>query len=173
MSFLLPFVFILVGLAFRVIPHPANFSPIFAIALFGGTYLADKRLGLILPLAALFISDFFIGFYNPLLMAFVYGGLCLTGLLGLWLKSHKSALTVLAASIASAILFYLLSNMGVWLNPGSGYSRDLAGLWQCYFMALPFLRYSLAGNLIYSAALFGGYELILLALKRKPAESLS
>ena len=78
MSFILPVVFMAIGLLFRLIPHPANFSPIFAIALFGGTYLADRRLALIIPLAALFISDLFIGFYSPVVMISVYAGLILT-----------------------------------------------------------------------------------------------
>lgn len=171
MSFLLPVAFVILGLLFRVIPHPANFSPIFAIALFGGTYFADKRLALLVPLAALFISDFFIGFYAPMVMASVYAGLVLTGLLGLWLKNHKSVASILGIAVASAILFYLLSNFGVWLNPVSGYPKDLAGLCQCYLLALPFLKTTLASNLVYTAVLFGGYELALLAVKRRPAES--
>jgi hypothetical protein len=173
MSFWLPVAFIIAGLVFRVAPHPANFSPIFAIALFGGTYFADKRLGLIVPLLALSISDFFLGSYDPLLMIFVYGGLLLTGMLGLWLRNHKSVVNVLGSAVASAGLFYFLSNFGVWLNPLSGYSRDLAGLGLCYFMALPFLKYSLAGNLFYVAILFGGYELVRLALRRRVARHLA
>ena len=171
MSFILPVVFMAIGLLFRLIPHPANFSPIFAIALFGGTYLADRRLALIIPVAALFISDLFIGFYSPVVMISVYAGLILTGVLGLWLRNHKSVLNLLGTSIISGILFYLISNLGVWVNPVSGYSKDLAGLIQCYVLALPFLKNTLASNLLYSAVLFGGYELMLMALKRRPVQA--
>lgn len=171
MPFLLPVAFVLIGLLFRFIPHPANFSPIFAIALFGGAYLADRRLALIIPLAALFISDLFIGFYSPVVMISVYTGLILTGILGLWLRNHKSVLNVLGTATASGILFYLISNLGVWVNPVSGYSKDSAGLIQCYVLALPFLKNTLASNLVYSAVLFGGYELTLLALKRRPVQA--
>jgi len=171
MSFILPVAFVIIGLFFRVIPHPANFSPIFAIALFGGTYLADRRLALIIPLLALFISDLFMGFYSPVVMISVYAGLILTGILGLWLRNHKSVLNLLGTSIISGILFYLISNLGVWVNPVSGYSKDLAGLIQCYVLALPFLKNTLASNLVYSAVLFGGYELTLLALKRRPVQA--
>jgi len=171
MSFLLPVAFVIIGLLFRVIPHPANFSPIFAIALFGGTYFSDKRLALIIPLVALFVSDLFIGFYTPVVMASVYAGLILTGLLGLWLRNHKSVVNIFGTATASALLFFLISNFGVWLNPVSGYSKDLAGLIQCYVLALPFLKNTLASNLVYSAVLFGGYELTRLALKRRPVQA--
>ena len=171
MSFLLPVAFVIIGLLFRVIPHPANFSPIFAIALFGGTYFTDKRLALIIPLAALFVSDLFIGFYSPVVMVSVYAGLVLTGFLGLWLRNHKSVLKVLGTALASGILFYLISNLGVWANPVSGYSKDLAGLVQCYLRALPFLKGTLASNLVYAVVLFGGYELTWLALKRRPVQA--
>ena len=172
MSFLLAVVFVTIGLLFRLIPHPANFSPIFAIALFGGTYFSDRRLALILPLAGLFISDLFLGFYSPVVMVSVYAGMILTSLLGLWLRKHKSALNISGTATASALLFFLISNWGVWLNPVSGYAKDLAGLVQCYVMALPFLKNTLASNLLYTAILFGGYELTTLALKRRPVESL-
>ena len=171
MSFLLPVAFVIIGLLFRVIPHPANFSPIFAIALFGGTYFADRRLALIIPLTALFISDLFIGFYSPVVMISVYAGLILTGILGLWLRNRKSVLNLLGTAVASGLLFYLISNFGVWVNPVSGYSKDLAGLIQCYVLALPFLKNTLASNLVYSAVLFGGYELTLLSLKRRPVQA--
>ncbi len=171
MSFILPVVFVVIGLLFRLLPHPANFSPIFAIALFGGTYLADRRLALVIPLVALFISDLFIGFYSPVVMISVYAGLILTGILGLWLRNHKSVLNVVGAATASGIIFYLISNLGVWANPVSGYPKDLAGLIQCYVLALPFLKNTLASNLVYSAVLFGGYELTRLALKRRPVQA--
>ena len=171
MSFILPAAFILLGLLFRVIPHPANFSPIFAMALFGGTYFADKKLALIIPLIALFLSDLFIGFYSPTVMVTVYTGMLLTGLLGLWLRNHKSVLNVFGTAIAGALLFFLIANFGVWLNPVSSYSKDSTGLVQCYLMALPFLKNTLASNLVYSAILFGGYELTLLALKRRPVQA--
>jgi len=171
MSFILPVVFVVIGLLFRLIPHPANFSPIFAIALFGGTYFADRRLALIIPLTALFISDLLIGFYSPVVMVSVYAGLVLTSVLGLWLRNHKSVLTLLGTSIISGILFYLISNFGVWVNPVSGYSKDLTGLIQCYVLALPFLKNTLASNLVYSAVLFGGYELTVAVLKRRPVQA--
>ncbi len=167
MRILLPLAFIVLGIIFRVIPHPANFSPIFAIALFGGTYFTDRRLAVIVPLAALFISDFFIGFYSPMMMVFVYLGLFASSLLGFWLRKHNSALNIAGASLASAVIFFLLSNFGVWLTPFSGYGKSVAGLWQCYVLAIPFFRYTLLSNLVYSAILFGGYELVTLVLKRK------
>jgi hypothetical protein len=171
MSFLLPVVFVIIGLLFRLIPHSANFSPIFAIALFGGVYFSDRRLALLIPVTALFISDLFIGFYSPVVMASVYAGMILTSRLGLWLKNHKSVINIFGTATASALLFFLISNFGVWLNPVSGYAKDLAGLIQCYVLALPFLKNTLASNLLYSAVLFGGFELTVLAMRRKPVQA--
>ncbi len=171
MTFILPVLFVIIGLLFRLIPHAANFSPIFAIALFGGVYLADRRLALLIPVLALFVSDLFIGFYSPVVMASVYAGMILTSLLGLWLKGHKSVINIFGTATASALLFFLISNFGVWLNPVSGYTKDLAGLIQCFVLALPFLKNTLASNLLYSAVLFGGFELTVLAMKRKPVQA--
>src|SRR3990167_7839089 len=100
------FFFILAGIVLRFIPHLPNFAPIAAMALFGGVYL-NKKYALIIPLLALFLGDIIIGFYNIWIMIAVYGSFALIGLIGLWLKKHKSLPNVFAASIFSSILFFL------------------------------------------------------------------
>jgi hypothetical protein len=143
--------------ASRLIPHPPNMTSIAAIALFSGATLTDKRLAFLVPLAALFASDFLLGFHNQ--MVAVYGSFALIVCLGLWLQQRKSALTIAGAAIASSLLFFVVVDLGIWLM-GDMYPRTFAGLVTCYTMALPFLRNQIAGDLLYTAALFGGFALL-------------
>ncbi len=146
----------------RLLPHPQNVAPIAAMALAGGVYL-DKRLGLVLPLAALFVSDLFIGFY-PILF-FVYGSFLVIGLIGLWLKSHKRPLPILGATLFSSIFFFVVTNFGVWAVGPELYSRTPAGLIECYVAAIPFVRNTVLGDLVYTGMLFGLFELLTYLLK--------
>ena len=149
------FATILIGLAVtsRLLPHPANFTPLAAIALFGGVFL-DRKYSMILPLVALFVSDYFIGFYSG--MYWVYGAFLLVGLLGWWLKKHRGFGNTLLVTLLGSFGFFFITNFGVWLESGM-YTHDLAGLAQCYGMAIPFLRGTIGGDLIYVALLFGVY----------------
>jgi hypothetical protein len=149
--------FIVIGVALRLLPHPPNFTPIAAIALFGGVYLS-KKIALVLPLAVMVISDIFIGSYEPKLMVFVYGSFILCVILGLWLKNHKRWQTIFGASVLGSILFFFITNFAVWAF-SSWYERSFSGITQCYLMALPFFRNSLLGDLFYVFSFFGIYEL--------------
>lgn len=151
------FVLILAASFSRLIPHPMNFAPIAAIALFGGVYF-DKKFALIVPISALLISDYFIGFYGEIV--FVYAGFAVAGLIGLWLKKHKSIGTIAGASLASSFVFFIVTNYGSWLAMPSVYDRSVGGLAACYLAAIPFFRNSVAGDLVYTAVLFGSYELV-------------
>lgn len=164
-EFILALIFVIVGVSLRLLPHPPNFAPIAAIALFGGVYL-PRRIALILPLAAMLISDIFIGFYNIGLMAFVYGSFLICAVLGLWLKKHKKWQTVLGSSILGAVIFYLSTNFAVWAF-ASWYDKTFYGLLQSYLMALPFFRNTLLGDLFYTALFFGSYEIVEIWIKRK------
>ncbi len=160
------YLFVIIGVLARLIPHPVNFAPILAIALFGGTYL-NKKTALWVPLSALFISDLFLGTYSPVLMLFVYASTLASGVLGLWLRKHKNIANIAGISLLSALVFYLLSNFGVWVRPHSGYSHNWAGLVECYVMALPFLKNTVASNLIYTTVFFGSYELAQSLLRKR------
>ena len=140
---------------FRFLPHPPNVAPIAAIALFGAAYF-ERRFAFILPLGALFLSDLLLGFYDG--MAWVYGSFILVGLVGFWLRSHKGLLPTAGAAIAGSIVFYVITNFGVWIS-GSLYPRTLVGLVECYVAALPFFRNTLLGDTAYVALLFGVTEL--------------
>ena len=162
MSFLIALLLIIFAALSRFIPHPPNFAPIAAMALFGGVYF-DKRFALLVPLAAMLLSDYFIGFHNVIL--FVYGSFLLVGLIGLWLKRNKKVRWIVGASIGSSILFFLITNFGVWLM--GAYPPTLAGLAECYVAAIPFFRNTLVGDLFYVAVLFGLYESALYFLRPK------
>jgi hypothetical protein len=150
--------FVFMGARLRLIPHSPNFAPIAAIALFGGVYFS-RKFALLLPVAAMLLSDIFIGFYQPILMAAVYGSFLLTGLLGLWLKTHKKWYFIGGSAVLASVLFFLLTNFAVWaFSPW--YAKTLAGLGQCYLMAIPFFRNTLAGDLFYTLAFFGTYSLV-------------
>jgi hypothetical protein len=147
----------------RMLPHPSNFTPIAAIALFGGVYL-DKRFAFVVPILAMLASDFFIGFYGG--MYWVYGSFVLIGLIGLWLKNHKTPMLVLGGTLASSILFFIVTNFGVWMTPGSIYAHNWAGLVECYVAAIPFFRNTLGGDLLFVAVMFGLYEFAMMMIKK-------
>jgi hypothetical protein len=140
----------------RVLPHPANFAPVAAIALFSGAYLGKKYL-YIIPVAAMLISDIIIGFHNT--MIWVYGSFILIAFIGMWLKSHRKIGYIIGTTLLSSILFFLVTNFGMWTTGYYGYS--FGGLIECYTMAIPFFRNTLAGDVVYVALMFGVYELIL------------
>ncbi len=162
-SILIGSLLIFIAALSRFLPHPDNFTPMTAMALAGGVYL-DKRFALIVPLAALIISDLFIGFHNTIL--FVYGSFVLIGLMGFWLKSHKRLLLIFGAALLSSILFFVITNFGVWLTGGGWfYPRTWQGLIECYTLAIPFFRNTITGDLVYTAVLFSLFEFSEYALR--------
>jgi len=164
-EFIFAVVLILIGVGLRFLPHMPNFTPIIAIALFGGVYFS-KKVALILPIAVMMISDIFIGYYEFSLMYSVYGAFLLCVALGFWLKKNKKWYTIGGGAILSSVLFFLITNLAVWIFT-SWYPRDLSGLIQCYLSALPFLKNALFGDLFYVTMFFGTYELAGIWLRKK------
>lgn len=154
---------IIVGFALRLLPHPANFAPIMALALFSGLYL-PKRLNVIIPVVAMLISDVFLGFYSLPIMFSVYGSFILATILGTWLRTHKKLGNIILATLAGSILFFITTNFCVWAF-GTMYSHNVAGLMQSYYMALPFLRNSLLSDLFYVGIFLSIAELSIKYLK--------
>lgn len=152
---------IICGILLRFAGHTPNFTPVAAIALFSGVYLS-KKYAFIVPLALMIVSDIFLGMHNVVI--FTWGGFALTTALGLWLKNRKTVKGVAGASIVSSLLFYLISNFGVWLM--GWYPRTVRGLLDCYIMAIPFLRNFTLATLMYAGVFFGLYELIARFAKR-------
>ena len=158
-------ILIVLAMATRNLPHLWNFAPIAAIALFAGVYLG-RSYALILPPVAMFAGDIFLGFYSLPLMGVVYGSFMLIGLIGVWIKKHKSLETVIAASITASVVFFLATNLTYWqFSPL--YTHDLVGLLTAFASALPFFRNTLLGDLFYTGVLFGAYEAVLLWSKQK------
>jgi hypothetical protein len=149
----------------KYIPHIPNFAPIAAMALFGGVYL-NKKYALIIPIIAMLISDYFIGFYSPWLMASVYGSFILIGLIGLWVRNNKSLTNIIGATLCGSILFFLMTNFVMWAiqpyMPQAIYPHTLQGLLDCYTMGLPFFRSTMAGDLFYVSSMFGLMECAIL-----------
>ncbi len=149
---------VMLGVVGRLLPHPPNFTPVAAAALFGGFLIRDWRLALLVPLIIMFISDRFHTIYQPEILVVVYGSLCLPVVLRRFLRSRLTPFRVAGCALASSLLFYLLTNFAFWwFSPF--YSHDLPGLLACYVAGLPFLKYTLAGDLFWSSGLFGAYAL--------------
>jgi hypothetical protein len=142
--------------ALRLVPHPPNFSPIDAMALFSGAYVGRRLLAFAAPLAALLLSDLVLGFYPGML--FQYAAVILIVLLSTLALSRVTVLRLAAAAIASSVLFFAISNFGVWAVSGM-YAHTPAGLGACYLAAVPFFQNTIAGDLFYAALLFGGFAL--------------
>src|SRR6266581_1540847 len=147
---------VLAAAASRLFPHPPNFTPIAVIALFGGAQFSNKRAALLVPLAGLFLSDLALGFYA--ITPVVYGSFALTVCLGFWVRRRHSVQRIVFAAAASAILFFVLTNFGVWALDNL-YTKTMAGLVNCYVAAIPFFRNMLLGDLVYSGLLFGALAL--------------
>lgn len=145
----------------RLVPHPANFAPIGALALFGGVYL-EKKYALVIPLIAMFVSDMILGFHSSMLA--VYGSFLIAGCIGLWIRNHKSVTTVIAASLSSSIIFFVLTNFNFWYADAL-YPKTMVGLMASYINAIPFFRNTILGDLFYTGVFFGGYNLILNIVK--------
>lgn len=153
---LAPVAMIAAAAAARLLPHPPNVTPLAAIALFAGACLPRGRLALVVPLAALFLSDLVIGLHDQ--MPVVYGSFALIVLLGRLLRARRRALPIAAATLCGSVLFFATTNFGVWAF-GSLYPRTFEGLRACYVAALPFFGGTLLGDAAFSAALFGGLAL--------------
>lgn len=157
-----PILIIVFAVIFRLLPHPPNFAPISAMALFGGVYL-NKRYALLIPLVALFISDLFLGLHKT--MPFVYGSFFLTGAIGLWLRNNKNMKFILTGTLLSSVLFFVITNFGVWLVGGI-YPKNATGLLECFTLAIPFFRNTILGDLFFTGVFFGSYEGALLLAQK-------
>jgi hypothetical protein len=147
---------IVAAAALRLVPHPPNFSPIDAMALFSGAYLGRRWVAFAAPLSALLLSDLVIGFYHG--MATVYATVALIVAIGWSLSSRRSPLRIAGAAVAGSVTFFLITNLGMWLFSGF-YPLTSAGLAACYVAAIPFFQTTVAADLFYAGLLFGGFAL--------------
>lgn len=152
---------ILIGLIIlaRLLPHLPNFVPVTAAGLVAGAYLG-RRWAFGVILVGMLVADIFLGFYHFTLMLSVYLSFATIAWLAGYLKKYKTIKIVLIYSLGSSLIFYLVTNFAVWVAT-MWYPKNLTGLLLAYEMGLPFLRYTLLGDLFYTVVLFASFELVL------------
>jgi hypothetical protein len=152
----------------RLLPHPPNFSPVEAMALFGGAYFAARAMALVVPLLAMLASDLALaaihgGSYFEYMAGagfwLVYACIALSAVLGFGLRGKVSGARVLGYGLAGSVLFFVVTNFGAWLG-STMYPQNLAGLGAAYVAGIPFFQWTVLGTLAYSALLFGGFALL-------------
>jgi len=178
---------VLIAAVARLIAVPlfgarVNFAPMNAIALFGGAYFVSPLAAFLLPLVAIFASDQILNalYYSNLTAStpfyagwyWQYIGYLLIAGIGTMLRGRIRPLNVAGASVSSSILFFMVSNFGVWFSM-TMYEPTLAGLMVCYAMAIPFFGATLAGDLFYSALMFGSAEAAVASQRRTAPVSVS
>jgi hypothetical protein len=146
---------ILLAVVARLVPHAPNFTPIGGLALFSGTNFRNK-FSFLIPISAMVISDIFLGFHKTI--PYVYLSFIIIYFIGRKIKINRWQ-KLLSASLVSSFLFFLITNFGVWLHFDM-YPKTIAGLTQCYVMAIPFFRNTLISDLIYSFSFFYGYRFL-------------
>ncbi|MEI8203461.1 MAG: DUF6580 family putative transport protein [Bacteroidota bacterium] len=149
---------IILAVISRLLPHFPNFTPVAAIALFGGALIPRKSLAYLIPIVVLLISDIIIGLH--ITMVAVYLCLIFTVTLGTWVRKNMNAVNVFATTLISSLVFYLVTNFAVWVTGMVGYPMNFGGLIESYVAAIPFFRMELLGNLFYVTVLFGSYALV-------------
>jgi hypothetical protein len=142
-------IFILLAALLRLIPHPPNFVPITAIAIFAGSKFNSIKNALSFPIIIMLLSDIFIGFYT--ISLFVYLAFIIITIYNFLSKKYN-----LINVFFSSLLFFIISNFGVWILGGYGYTIE--GLLLCYTMAIPFFVNSIVGDLFYSIILYFGFK---------------
>lgn len=140
----------------RIMPHPMNATPLAATALLAGMLL-PRNFAVVVPLSAMIISDAIIGFHQ--LIGLTWGCFALTTLITSKVQRKPSLRFVVVGSLSASVLFFVVTNLGVWLQ-GRMYAMTFDGLMQCYYNALPFFRNNVVGDLVYSGMLFGVYALV-------------
>jgi hypothetical protein len=137
----------------RLVPHLPNFTPILALAIFGGAYLPNRIIALSIPILAMFLSDLIIGFHSQIYA--VYVTIIVLSLLGNTIKT-KNIKNLAITGFAGSLIFFVITNFSVWLSGGL-YPLTINGLLECYIMAIPFFHNTLISTLLFLGILFFGY----------------
>jgi hypothetical protein len=153
---------ILAGMIFiaafvRLIPHPPNFAPVAAMALFGGVYFDKKWAAYLVPLLAMFVTDLILGFHA--IMWAVYISFVIIVGIGMLMIKQKKVTNIFLASVSSSVLFFIITNFGLWISTPY-YEKTGAGLAACFTAAIPFFHQTLLGDFFFVALMFGVYELV-------------
>ena len=141
----------------RVIPHPPNFTPILGMAVFSGAIINHKLFAYIIPLAAMFLSDLYLGFHAN--MPIIYFSLALCVLIGTFIEARVSILNSFLSISLGVFVFFLITNFMVWYGSGM-YESSISGLMTCYFMGLPFVQNTFISSLLYGMGAFLIYDIV-------------
>ena len=139
----------------RVIPHPPNFTPVIAMAVFMPYLTRDLYSAMLVPLSAMFVSDLYLGLHSS--MFWVYGSIMLCTLLSASTLKQKSLKHLASVSVGSSVMFYVITNFAVW-STSTMYPKTLEGLVMCYTMAIPFFQNTFVSTILYVSVLFLIYE---------------
>lgn len=163
---MLAVIILILAVVSRFVDHSPNFTPTIALALFGGFYL-PRQWAVVVPISFMIVSDVFLGFHNTIF--FTWGSVLLISVIGLRFRSKKSFTTYSLAGASSAILFFIITNLGAWPTL---YPVTWQGLTDCFVAAIPFFRNTFVSTVVYSTILYGVYEMLANRLKESPKASL-
>ena len=153
---ILIFAMIVLAAVLRLAPHPWNFTPVGAVALFSGARVRDRRLAFLLPVLVMLATDLINGFNK--LSPVVYASFLLSVLIGRFLIRKRNLMRIGGATFLGSLQFFVITNFGVWAFLNS-YPRTGAGLAACYLAGVPLFWNTLAGDVTYATLLFGGFFL--------------
>jgi hypothetical protein len=162
--FFLALTLVVAGVVIRVVPHPWNFAPIGAIALFAGAHFDRRSSGFLIPLIAMFCGDTLLeiftrdqGYHS--LMGVVYATYALIAVAGIAIRDKRtSPFTVGLTTIGASVLFFITTNFANWIWSPL-YAKTIDGLVACYIAAIPFFGNTLASDAIFTAILFGTFAI--------------
>ncbi len=133
----------------RLIPHPPNFTPIIAVAILSGYFFKNLYASIGVVITSVLLTDIILGFYPS--MAMVYLSLIIIVLSFYKLNNLINFKNLFLYGLSGSIIFFIFSNLGVWMFDGL-YEKNINGLVQCYVMAIPFFKNTLASTLVFSYA---------------------
>jgi len=165
MNYVLCALLVVLGVVSRFIDHAPNFTPILSIAIMSSMYIKNRWVFLI-PISIMFISDLFIG--SHIMAPWIYFSILIICLLAYSAKNNIS--NIFLYSIVGSIIFFIISNFGVWLS--GGYTHSLEGLILCYTMAIPFFKNTLMSTSLFSVLIFVLYNTINLIVKRRKSDKI-
>jgi len=169
-EFLLAAALVVIGIGTRLVfnaLHISNFNCVLASAVFAGAYLSKSRYALLIPVITMLATDAIIGFYDAPYMAVVYGAFILAFLIGKLYAKKPSFLSYILVALGGSLSFFLITNFAWWPFYTTMYPHTIGGLIESYTMGLPFYKYSLISDLLFSAVLFGGFEMAKVYLPRE------
>ena len=158
---------ILILVLSRLIPHPPNFTPIVAVAIMSGYLFKNIYISFAVLITSMLLADAFIGFYKN--MFFVYFSLILISYIFYKISSNINSKNLFIFSLLGTIVFFIISNFGVWILGGLGpnnlpYDKNLNGLLECYILAIPFIKNTMLSTLVFT---YGAYIANIFFIKKK------